>query len=303
MFLISFVSFGVRGFSLGIDFTGGRNYVVAFEKPVKTEDVKKLLKDAFEGDMPQVITIGSDNQVRISTKYKIQENGTNIDNEIESKLFTSLKPMLNSNTTESQFIKDNIKSSSKVGPTVADDIKRSAVWAVLLAIIGIGLYIMIRFREWGYTLGAVVSLAHDVVITMGLFSLFYGLLPFSMEIDQSFIAAILTVLGYSINDTVINYDRIRENVGLFPKRDRVNIINDSVNQMLGRTFSTTFTVIITLLAMFIFGGDSIRGFIFAMLFGIFIGTYSSVFIASPITVEMDKLVRMRRIKKVEVLKK
>jgi len=218
-------------------------------------------------------------------------------------LFTSLKPMLNSNTTEAQFIRDNIKSSSKVGPTVADDIKRSAVWAVLLAILGIGLYIMIRFREWGYTLGAVVSLAHDVVITMGLFSLFYGLLPFSMEIDQSFIAAILTVLGYSINDTVINYDRIRENVGLFPKRDRVNIINDSVNQMLGRTFSTTFTVIITLLAMFIFGGDSIRGFIFAMLFGIFIGTYSSVFIASPITVEMDKLVRMRRIKKVEELKK
>ena len=300
MFLISFVSFGVRGFSLGIDFTGGRNYVVAFEKPVKTEDVKKLLKDAFEGDMPQVITIGSENQVRISTKYKIQENGTNIDNEIESKLFTSLKPMLNSNITESQFIKDNIKSSSKVGPTVADDIKRSAVWAVLLAIIGIGLYIMIRFREWGYTLGAVVSLAHDVVITMGLFSLFYGLLPFSMEIDQSFIAAILTVLGYSINDTVINYDRIRENVGLFPKRDRVNIINDSVNQMLGRTFSTTFTVIITLLAMFIFGGDSIRGFIFAMLFGIFIGTYSSVFIASPITVEMDKLVKRKK-KKEEAL--
>jgi len=302
MFLISFVSFGVRGFSLGIDFTGGRNYVVAFEKPVKTEDVKKLLKDAFEGDMPQVITIGTENQVRISTKYKIQENGTNIDNEIEAKLYTSLKPMLNSNVTEAQFIKENIKSSSKVGPAVADDIKRSAVWAVLLAILGIGLYIMIRFREWGYTLGAIVSLAHDVVITMGLFSLFYGLLPFSMEIDQSFIAAILTVLGYSINDTVINYDRIRENVGLFPKRDRVNIINDSVNQMLGRTFSTTFTVIITLLAMFIFGGDSIRGFIFAMLFGIFIGTYSSVFIASPITVEMDKLMRIRKSKKVELKK-
>ena len=303
MFLISFISFGTRGFSLGIDFTGGRNYVVNFEKPVKTEDVKKLLKDAFEGDSPQVITIGSDNQVRISTKYKIQENGTNVDNEIESKLYTSLKPMLNNGVTEAQFIKENIKSSSKVGPTIADDIKRAAIWAVLFAIIGIGLYIMIRFREWGYTLGAVVSLAHDVVITMGLFSLFYGFLPFSMEIDQSFIAAILTVLGYSINDTVINYDRIRENVGLFPKRDRVTIINDSVNQMLGRTFSTTFTVIITLLAMFIFGGDSIRGFIFAMLFGIFIGTYSSVFIASPITVEMDKLVRMRKIKKVEVLKK
>jgi SecD/SecF fusion protein len=303
MFLISFVSFGVRGFSLGIDFTGGRNYIVNFEKPVKTEQVKSLLKNAFEGDLPQVITIGSDNQVRISTKYKINENGANIDNEIESKLYSNLKPLLNTDVTEARFVSENIKSSSKVGPTIADDIKTSAIWAVFMAILGIGLYILIRFREWGYTLGAVVSLAHDVVITMGLFSLFYGLLPFSMEIDQSFIAAILTVLGYSINDTVINYDRIRENVTLYPKRDRVQIINDSVNQMLGRTFSTTFTVIITLLAMFILGGDSIRGFIFAMLFGIFIGTYSSVFIASPITVEMDKLVRLRKSKKSVELKK
>jgi SecD/SecF fusion protein len=303
LFIISFISFGVRGFSLGIDFTGGRNYTVSFDKPVKTEEVKSLLKDAFEGDVPMVITIGSDNQVRISTKYKINENSTTIDNEIETKLYTNLKPLLKSNVTEAQFIKENIKSSSKVGPTVADDIKTSAVWAVFLAILGIGLYIFIRFREWGYTLGAIVSLAHDVVITMGLFSLLYGFLPFSMEIDQSFIAAILTVLGYSINDTVINYDRIRENVTLYPKRDRVTIINDSVNQMLGRTFSTTFTVIITLLAMFIFGGDSIRGFIFAMLFGIFTGTYSSVFIASPITVEMDKLVKMRKRKKDTEIKK
>lgn len=297
MFAVSFVSFGVRGFSLGIDFTGGRNYVVNFDKPVKTEEVKSLLKNAFDGDVPQVIAIGSDSQVRISTKYKILETGATVDNEIESKLYTNLKPLLSSGTTEAKFISEQIKSSSKVGPTIADDIKTAAVWAVLFAIIGIGLYILIRFREWGYTLGAIISLAHDVVITMGMFSLLWGYLPFSMEIDQSFIAAILTVLGYSINDTVINYDRIRENVGLYPKRDRVTIINDSVNQMLGRTFSTTFTVIITLIAMFIFGGDSIRGFIFAMLFGIFIGTYSSVFIASPITVEMDKLVKIRRNKK------
>lgn len=303
LFIISFVSFGTRSFDFGIDFTGGRNYVVAFEQPVKTETVKSMLKGAFEGETPQVITIGSDNQVRISTKYKINENGTHIDDEIEAKLYTSLKPLLKQSTTEKQFVTDNIKSSSKVGPTVADDIKTSAIWAVIIAILGIGLYILIRFREWGYTLGAIVSLAHDVVITMGLFSLFHGYLPFSMEIDQSFIAAILTVLGYSINDTVINYDRIRENVGLYPKRDRVTIINDSVNQMLGRTFSTTFTVIITLIAMFTFGGDSIRGFIFAMLFGIFIGTYSSVFIASPITVEMDKLVRIRRSKKAIEVKK
>ena len=297
MFAVSFVSFGVRGFSLGIDFTGGRNYVVNFDKPVKTEEVKSLLKNAFDGDVPQVIAIGSDSQVRISTKYKILETGATVDNEIESKLYSNLKPLLSSGTTEAKFISEQIKSSSKVGPTIADDIKTAAVWAVLFAIIGIGLYILIRFREWGYTLGAIISLAHDVVITMGMFSLLWGYLPFSMEIDQSFIAAILTVLGYSINDTVINYDRIRENVGLYPKRDRVTIINDSVNQMLGRTFSTTFTVIITLIAMFIFGGDSIRGFIFAMLFGIFIGTYSSVFIASPITVEMDKLVKIRRNKK------
>jgi len=303
LILISIISFATRGFSLGIDFTGGRNYIVKFDNPVKTEDVKSILKNAFDGDVPQVITIGSEDQVRISTKYKINENGTNIDEEIESKLYSNLKPMIKKDISFDQFKTEYIKSSSKVGPTVADDIKTSAIWAVLFAIIGIGLYILIRFREWGYTLGAVVSLAHDVLITMGIFSIFYGILPFSMEIDQSFIAAILTVLGYSINDTVINYDRIRENVGLYPKRDRVSIINDSVNQMLGRTFSTTFTVIITLVAMFAFGGDSIRGFIFAMLFGIFIGTYSSVFIASPITVEMDRLVKGRKEKKAELNKK
>ena len=300
LFIVSFISFGTRGFSLGIDFSGGRNYVVAFDQTVKTEDVKSLLKDAFDGDVPQVITIGNDKQVRISTKYKINENGANIDNEIESKLYTGLKSLLKDGTTEAQFISENVKSSAKVGPTVADDIKTSAVWAIIFAILGIALYILIRFREWGYALGAVISLAHDVVITMGIFSLLWGYLPFSMEIDQSFIAAILTVLGYSINDTVINYDRIRENVGLYPKRDRVSIINDSVNQMLGRTFSTTFTVIITLLAMFIWGGDSIRGFIFAMLIGIFIGVYSSVFIASPVTMEVDKLIKRKKAHKEEV---
>jgi SecD/SecF fusion protein len=300
LILISCISFATRGFSLGIDFSGGRNYVVSFDKTVNADHVRKMLDNAFEGDMPQVISIGSDNQVRIATKYKITDNSPTIDNEIEGKLYDNLKPLLNSSVTKAQFIKENIKSSQKVGPTVADDIKRSAFWAVIFAIFGIGLYIFIRFREWGYALGAIVSLAHDAIITLGLFSLFYGFLPFSMEIDQAFIAAILTVIGYSVHDTVINYDRIRENVQLFPKRDRISLINLSVNEMLGRTFSTTATVILTLLAMFIFGGETIRGFIFAMLFGIFIGTYSSVFIASPITVEMDKLVKMRRNKKESV---
>ena len=297
MMLISCISFATRGFSLGIDFSGGRNYIVAFDQAVSTDKVRKMLDNAFEGDMPQVITIGSDNQVRIATKYKINDNSPTIDNEIEGKLYDNLKPLLKSSITKEQFIKENIKSSQKVGPTVADDIKRSAIWAVILAIFGIGLYIFIRFKEWGYALGAIVSLAHDAIITLGLFSLFYGFLPFSMEIDQAFIAAILTVIGYSVHDTVINYDRIRENVLLFPKRDRISLINLSVNEMLGRTFSTTATVILTLLSMFIFGGETIRGFIFAMLFGIFIGTYSSVFIASPITVEMEKLISMARAKK------
>jgi SecD/SecF fusion protein len=297
LIVISCISFATRGFSLGIDFSGGRNYIVAFDKPVSTDHVRKMLDKAFEGDMPQVITIGTDNQVRIATKYKINDNSPTIDNEIEGKLYDNLKPLLKSSITKEEFIKDNIKSSQKVGPTVADDIRNSAIWAVILAIFGIGLYIFIRFREWGYALGAIVSLAHDAIITLGLFSLLYGYLPFSMEIDQAFIAAILTVIGYSVHDTVINYDRIRENVLLFPKRDRISLINLSVNEMLGRTFSTTATVILTLLSMFIFGGETIRGFIFAMLFGIFIGTYSSVFIASPITVEMEKLVSLSRAKK------
>jgi SecD/SecF fusion protein len=282
---------------LGIDFSGGRNYIVAFDQKVNTDKVRVLLQNAFEGDMPEVITIGSENQVRIATKYKINDNAPTIDNEIEGKLYDNLKPLLKNSVTKAEFIKENIKQSQKVGPTVADDIKRAAIWAVLLAILGIGLYIFIRFREWGYALGAIVSLAHDAIITLGLFSLLYGFLPFSMEIDQSFIAAILTVIGYSVHDTVINYDRIRENVLLFPKRDRISIINLSVNEMLGRTFSTTATVILTLLSIFIFGGETIRGFIFAMLFGIFIGTYSSVFIASPITVEMSKLINLARTKK------
>ena len=297
MIVISCISFATRGFSLGVDFSGGRNYVVSFDQPVSTEKIRSMLENAFDGDMPQVITIGSDNQVRIATKYKIENNASTIDNEIEGKLYDNLKPLLKGSVTKTEFIKENIKSSQKVGPTVADDIKRSAVWAVIFAIFGIGLYIFIRFREWGYALGAIVSLAHDAIITLGLFSLLYGFLPFSMEIDQAFIAAILTVIGYSVHDTVINYDRIRENVLLFPKRDRISLINLSVNEMLGRTFSTTMTVILTLTAMFIFGGETIRGFIFAMLFGIFIGTYSSVFIASPITVEMEKLIGLSRAKK------
>ncbi|MFV0472023.1 MAG: protein translocase subunit SecDF [Paludibacteraceae bacterium] len=306
LILISLVSFGTRGFSLGNDFTGGRYYVVSFDQPVKTEDVRSNLKDAFDGDMPQVITIGNESQVRVATKYKIDHNSQNVDEEIETKLYENLQPLLKKNITRDQFVKENIKSSSKVGPTVADEIKTSAVWAIIFAVLGIGLYILIRFNEWGYAIGAIISLVHDVIITLGAFSLLHGILPFSMEIDQSFIAAILTVVGYSINDTVINFDRIRENVQLYPKRDRLTIINDSINQMLGRTFSTTMTVFLVLLTMFIFGGETIRGFIFAMLFGVVFGVFSSVYIAAPVTYEINKLLKRKETNKsggVQTIKK
>lgn len=294
---ISILSFVTRGFSLGIDFSGGRNYVVRFDEPVKTQDVRDLLADDFEGTSVQVITIGSDNQVRISTKYKIDDNSETIDDEIEAILYNGLKPMLKDATLD-EFIDNNIQSSQKVGPTIADDIKRAAVWAVLIAIVAIGLYIFIRFRALSYSLGATVALAHDTIITLGAYSLLYSIMPFSMEIDQAFIAAILTVVGYSVNDTVIIFDRIREFIGLYPKRERAQVMNESINAMISRTFSTSFSTILVLLIIFIFGGETIRGFIFAMLFGIVIGTYSSIFVAAPVTYEMYK----RKAKKEEIAK-
>lgn len=287
LILVSVASFVTRGFSLGIDFSGGRNYVVRFEEPVKTDDVRSLLADAFDGTTVQVITIGSENQVRISTKFKIDDNSETIDDEMEARLYNGLKPLLKDASLE-EFVSEYIQSSQKVGPTIADDIKRSAIWAVLIAIIAIGLYILVRFRTIGYSLGAIVGLVHDTIITLGVFSLLYSIMPFSMEIDQAFIAAILTVVGYSVNDTVIIFDRIREFIGLYPKRDRKSVMNDSINSMLSRTFSTSVSTILVLLIIFMFGGETIRGFIFAMLFGIVIGTYSSIFVAAPITYELYK---------------
>ncbi|MBP1677697.1 MAG: protein translocase subunit secF [Bacteroidetes bacterium] len=295
LIVISLISFATLKLNLGVDFSGGRNYVVAFDEPVKTDNVRELLSSSFDGTGVQVITIGSDNQVRISTKFKIDDNSETIDDEIEGRLYNGLKPLLKSSVTKEQFVGNYIKSSQKVGPTIADDIKTAAIWAVFFSLIAIGLYIFVRFREVGYAVGATVALAHDALITIGMFSLLYKVMPFSMEIDQSFIAAILTVVGYSVNDTVIIFDRIRENVGLYPKRDRLSVMNDAINATLSRTFSTSFSTIIVLIAIFIFGGEIIRGFIFAMLFGITIGTYSSVFVASPINYEMFK----RKLKKAE----
>ena len=302
--VICLISFGVRGLSLGIDFSGGRNYVVRFEQAVQTDEIRSLFDDAFEGASAQVISIGSDDQVRISTKYKIDDDSDMVDDEMEAILFDKLQPLINNSTvTKDMFVKGyivdqngtallaadeanfGIQSSQKVGPTIADDIKRAAVFAIIFAIFAIGLYVFIRFREFGYSLGAVAGLTQDAVITIGLYSLFYNILPFSMEIDQSFVAAILTVVSYSVNDKVVIFDRIRENVRLYPKRDRKVIVNDSINSTLSRTFSTSFSTLVVLIAIFVFGGETIRGFVFAMMFGIIIGTYSSIFIAAPIAYE------------------
>lgn len=287
LILISLVSLFTRGLSLGIDFSGGRNYVVRFDQDVKPEEVRSLLTGAFDGVSSQVITIGTTNQVRISTKYKIDDNSESIDDEMEARMYNALQPMLNG-VDKDTFVTENIRSSQKVGPTIADDIKTAAVYAILFAILVIGLYIFIRFRTIGYSLGAIAALVHDTIITLGMFSLFYSIMPFSMEIDQAFIAAILTVVGYSVNDTVIIFDRIREYVHLYPKRNRRSVMNDAINNTLSRTFSTSFSTIVVLLAIFLLGGETIRGFIFAILFGIFVGTYSSIFVASPITYEFYK---------------
>lgn len=287
LIVVSLTSIFTRGFSLGVDFSGGRNYVVKFDQDVKPENVRSLLQNAFEGTSSSVITIGSNDQVRISTKYKINENSETIDDEIEGRLYEALNPLLNG-ISKDEFVSESIRSSQKVGPTIADDIKTAATYAIVFAIIVIGLYVFARFRTVGYSLGAIAALVHDTIITLGVFSLFYSIMPFSMEIDQAFIAAILTVVGYSVNDTVIIFDRIREYVGLHPKRKRQGVLNDAINHTLSRTFSTSFSTLVVLLAIFIFGGETIRGFVFAIMFGILIGTYSSIFVAAPITFEFYK---------------
>lgn len=312
--LTAIVSLSFRGLKQGIDFSGGRNYVVRFEQPVKIDDMRETLSGVFDGAQLSVITMGSENQVRISTNYGITSIEDNVDAKITNMLYNGVKPWLNSNVTESMFVDRyvvedgkylpltnddgrvtfGIQSSQKVGPTVADDIKVSAVWSVLLAIVMIGLYILVRFRNWAFSAGAIAALVHDVLFILGVYSIFYSIMPFSLEIDQSFIAAILTVVGYSINDKVVVFDRIRENLHLYPKRDLEPQINDSLNSTLSRTFSTSMSTAIVLIAIFIFGGETIRGFVFAMLLGVIVGTCSTWFVATPIAYDLQKKQRERK---------
>ncbi|MBC7556275.1 MAG: protein translocase subunit SecF, partial [Chryseobacterium sp.] len=294
----SLISIYTNSFKFGIDFTGGRNYVVKFEKPVDATAVQKNLIKLFKTESGQdssveTKTFGKDNQLKISTDYLIDDASLKADQTIEEKLYEGLKPQLPANFTLQEFKagdvdKAGIVSSTKVGPTVADDIKTGGTQAFLLAIVGIFIYILLRFRKWQFSLGAIVALLHDSIIILGAYSLFYKYAPFNMEINQDFIAAILTVIGYSINDTVIVFDRIREYLREKKSISLAGLFDDSISSTLGRTFNTSFTTLLVILAIFIFGGENLRGFMFALLLGIGFGTYSSIFIASAIAYDLLK---------------
>ena len=285
------VSFLVRGLAQSIDFTGGRNFVVQFEQQVEPETVRDLLKTKITEDNVQAIALGTDKKtIRITTNYRIEEESATIDSEVEAFIYDALKEggLLGEGTTLEIFIdRENrtggsIISSQKVGPSIADDIKTSAIWSVVLALIAIGAYILLRFRNIAYSVGATASLVVEVIMIMGMYSLCHTWAPFSLEIDQTFIGAILTAIGYSINDKVVVFDRIREFFGLYPKRDRQQLFNDSLNTTLARTINTSVSTLIVLLCIFILGGDSIRSFAFAMILGVVFGTLGSLFFAAPV---------------------
>ena len=288
--IVSFTSLAINGLDQGTDFVGGRTFQVRFEKPVSTETVKLELEKVFDGSA-EVKIFGSDNQLKITTKYKVQEPGIKADEEVNKLLFDNLKQHYSAGMTYAKFVNAydgkslGILQASKVGPTVAEDIKTNAYWAVLGSLALVFLYLMISYRKWQYSLGAIAAVAHDVIFVLGIYSLCYKFMPFGMEIDQHFIAAILTVIGYSMNDTVIVFDRVREYLAGKTKGSFSDIVNQSINTTMSRTINTSLTMIVVLLIMFVFGGESIRGFIFAMLIGIVVGTYSSLFIATPILVD------------------
>lgn len=289
--LAGVISLFTVGLNQGIDFVGGRTYQIRFENEVTPSDVAKELQP-FIGNA-EVKTFGAANQVKISTKYKVEEESTSVDNEIQELLYKGLQKFLPKDYTLEQFTvfsAENpygIMQSMKVGPTIAEDIKSSAFWSVIGSLIVIALYILLRFRKWQFSLGAIVSSAHDVLLVLGIFSLTYSFMPFNMEIDQAFIAAILTVVGYSLNDTVIIYDRIREYMRE-PNWTK-DKINTALNSTLSRTFNTSFTTLAVLVTIFFFGGESLRGFMFAMIIGVVVGTYSSLFIAAPMIYDtLDK---------------
>jgi SecD/SecF fusion protein len=279
--------FFINGLNQGVDFVGGRTFQVRFDKAVSANEVGSKLTTAF-GTNVEAKTYGTDNQLKITTKYKVQEEGEGVDTEVNKKLFAGLKGYLPASLKYEEFVTNydgkeiGILQATKVGPTIAEDIKTNSYWAVLGSLFVVFVYLLISFRKWQFSLGAVVAVFHDVIIVLGIYSFCYKFMPFNMEIDQAFIAAILTVIGYSLNDTVIVFDRVREFLSEHTKGTFNEVVNKSLNTTLSRTMNTSFTTIIVLLSIFILGGETIRGFVFAILVGIVVGTYSSLFIATPI---------------------
>jgi len=277
-----------RGLNQGIDFTGGRNYVVRFDQPVNTVEVQALLSPFFENHPPEVITIDNANKVRISTNYKSADNSAGVDTEITGKIYEGVKHLLPDGTTYEQFYENDILSSTIVGPSIAEDIKFHAYLAVIFAVIAIGLYILLRFRDVSYSVGSIVALMGDALFIMGMYAILWGFLPFSLEVDQTFIGAILTAIGYSMNDKVVIFDRVREYTHLYPKRDKYEIFNEALNSTLDRTFNTSMSAFLVMIVILFLAGEAIRSFSFAMLLGVIVGTFSSLFTAAPIAYEIQK---------------
>lgn len=289
--VVILASFVFRGINKGIDFSGGRNYIVQFDHAVKTADIQDKLSPLFPESSLSVITIDNDSKVRISTNYKIADETEGVDEEVMHMLYTGLQDELNGMSYEDFSVSNEtvgVVLTEKVGPSIASDMTQGAIWAVLLSLIAIALYILLRFRDFSFSVGAFCSLAFTSFVIIGFYSLSWGILPFSMEIDQSFIAAILTIIGYAINDTVVVFDRVREMIGLHPKQDRGEVINHSLNSTLTRTIMTSATTALVLLCIFILGGETIRSFTFAMLFGVIIGTLSTIYVATPIAYIMQR---------------
>jgi SecD/SecF fusion protein len=286
IFVLGVASF-FNGFDEGVEFAGGRSYTIKFDKPVNVEEVRNELKAVF-GEAPIIKTVNSNNQLNITTSYKIKETGNNVDSLVEKMLFTGLAKQLPANVTFTEFESTYKQSSQTVLPTISDDLKAGATKATVIAMIVICLFIFVRFRDWRYSLGTIFALLHDVFVTLIIFSFARTIVPFPLEIDQHFIAAVLTVIGFSMNDTIIVYDRIREDSRLHPNLDNATVINKAINETLSRTIMTSLTVFLTILILFIFGGEVTKGFAFAMLVGVITGTYSSIFVAAPILVDFSK---------------
>lgn len=290
--VVCFAFLFTKGLDRGIDFSGGRSYVVRFDQSVNENEVRSMLADQFDNDAPEVKSYGPSNQVKITTGYKIDEDGDEVKNEIVAKLFAGSQKFFKNPITVEEFASTEtnpygIIQSDQFGAGVAHDNLVHSIWAVLGGLLVMFVYIGLRFRSWRFGVGSVTALAHDTILVIGVFSILGGLLPFNLELDQYFISAVLTVIGYSINATVVIFDRVREYRKLYPKRDLMTHMNDAINSTLARTVNTSGTTFVTLLMMFIFGGEVIRGFIFALLVGVLVGVFSSLCIASAVVYEIS----------------